>query len=56
MFFFIEKNLDASFHGWGSTVSMLEWESLWEDSLLFTIQFPEIAGTHFLWTSEGQTT
>ena len=46
----------ALFHGWGSTASRLEWEPLWGGSLLFTIKTPEIAGTHFLSTSEGQTT
>ena len=46
MFVFMKKiNLYDPFHGWGSTAS----------SLLFTIKFPEIAGTHFLSTSEGKT-
>ena len=44
------------FHGWGSTASRLEWEPFWGGSLLFTIKFLEIADTHFLSTSEGQTT
>ena len=46
----------ALFHGWGSTASRLELEPLWGGSLLFTIKTPEIAGTHFLSSSEGQTT
>ena len=41
-------------HGWCWTASRLEWEPTWGDSLLFTTEFPEIAGTHFLSTSEGQ--
>ena len=36
----------ALFYGWGSTTSRLE--SLRGSSLLFTIQFPEIPGTHFI--------
>ena len=56
MFFFMKKKLYGPFHGWGSTASRLEWEPLWGGSLLFTIKFPQIAGTHFLSTSEGQTT
>ena len=44
------------FNGWGSTASRLEWEPLWGDSLLFTIKFPEIAGTHLSTSSEEQTT
>ena len=40
----------------GSTASMLEWDSVRGGSLLFTIKFPEIAGTHFLSISEVQTT
>ena len=47
MFFFMKKKLYGPFHGWGSTASRLEWEPLWGGSLLFTIKFPEIAGTHF---------
>ena len=35
----------APFYGWGSTASRLQ--PLQGDSLLFTIQFPEIPGTHF---------
>ena len=42
------------FHGWGSNASRLE--PLQGGSLLFTIKFVEIAGTHFLSTSEGRTT
>ena len=34
------------FYGWGSTASMLQ--PLQRGSLLFTIQFPEIPGTHFI--------
>ena len=56
MFFFMKKKLYGYFHGWCSTASRLEWEPLWGGSLLFTIKFSEIAGTHFLSTSEGQTT
>ena len=44
------------FCGCGSTASRLEWEPLWGGSLLFTIKFPEIGGTHLLLISEGQTT
>ena len=33
------------FHGWGSTASKLK--QLRGGSLLFTIKFPEILGTHF---------
>ena len=57
MFFSMKKNLYDPFHGLGSTASRLEWKPLWGGSLLFnSIKFPEIAGTHFLSTSEGQTT
>ena len=56
MFFFMKKKLYDHFHGWGSTALRLEWEPIWRGSLLFTIKFPEIASTHFLSTSEGQTT
>ena len=34
------------FYGWGSTALRLE--QLRGDSLLFTIKFPEIPGTHFM--------
>ena len=34
------------FYGWGSTASRLQ--PLQGGSLLFTIQFPEISGTHFI--------
>ena len=54
--FLWKKKLYGPFHGWGSTASRLEWEPLWGGSLLFTIKFPEIAGTHFLSTSERKTT
>ena len=37
----------APFYGWGSTASMLQ-QPLRGGSLLFTIQFPEIPGTHFI--------
>ena len=36
----------APFYGWGSTASWLQ--PLQGGSLLFTIQFPEISGTHFI--------
>ena len=36
----------APFYGWGSTALRLE--PLQGGSLLFTIQFPEIHGTHFM--------
>ena len=36
----------APFYGWGSTTSRLE--PLRGGSLLFTIEFPEIPGTHFV--------
>ena len=36
----------APFYGWGSTPSRLQ--PLRGGSLLFTIQFPEIPGTHFI--------
>ena len=36
----------APFYGWGSTASRLQ--PLQGGSLLFTIQFPEILGTHFI--------
>ena len=36
----------APFYGWGSTASRLQ--PLRGGSLLFTIQFPESAGTHFI--------
>ena len=48
--FYEKKDFMALFHGWGSTASRLE--PLWGGSLLFTIKFPEIAGTHFLLTSD----
>ena len=35
----------APFYGWGSTASRLV--SLRGGSLLFTIKFPDIPGTHF---------
>ena len=36
----------VSFHGWNSTASRLQ--PLQEGSLLFTIHFQEIPGTHFI--------
>ena len=36
----------APFYGWGSTASRLQ--PLRGGSLLFTTQFPEIPGTHFI--------
>ena len=36
----------APFYGWGSTASRLQ--PFRGGSLLFTIQFPEIPGTHFI--------
>ena len=41
-----KKNFMAPFYGWGSTVSRLQ--PLQGGSLLFTIQFPESPGTHFI--------
>ena len=41
-----KKNFMAPFYGWGSTASRLQ--PLRGGSLLFTIQFPEIPGTHFI--------
>ena len=40
------KTLWLLFYGWGSTASRLQ--PLRGGSLLFTIQFPEIPGTHFI--------
>ena len=56
MFLFMKKDFIARFHGWGSTASRLERDSVRGGSLLFIIKFPEIAGTHFLSISEVQTT
>ena len=36
----------APFYGWGSTASRLQ--PLRGAGLLFTTQFPEISGTHFI--------
>ena len=36
----------APFYGWGSTA--LKLQALRGGSLLFTVQFPEIPGTHFI--------
>ena len=41
-----KKNFMAPFYGWGSTASRLE--PLREGLLLFTTQFQEIPGTHFI--------
>ena len=41
-----KKTLWPLFYGWGSTASRLQ--PLRGGSLLFTIQFPEIPGTHFI--------
>ena len=43
---FKKKNFMAPFYGWGSTASRLQ--PLRGGNLLFTIQFPEIPGTHFI--------
>ena len=43
---FFKKNFMAPFYGWGSTTSRLQ--PLRGGSLLFTIQFPGISGTHFI--------
>ena len=40
------KTLWPLFYGWGSTASRIQ--PLRGGSLLFTIQFPEIPGTHFI--------
>ena len=39
-------NFMAPFYGWGLTASRIE--SLRGGSLLFTTNFPEIPGTHFI--------
>ena len=41
-----KKNFISPFYGWGSTASRLQ--PLRRGSLLFTIQFLEIPGTHFI--------
>ena len=56
MFSFMKKRLYGPFREWGSSASRIEWEPPWGGGLLFTIKLPEIAGTQFLSTSEGQTT
>ena len=43
---FSTSNFMAPFYGWGSTASRLQ--PLRGGSLLFTTQFPEIPGTHFI--------
>ena len=55
-FLWKKKSFMAFFRGWVSTASRPEWKPLWGSSLHFTIKFSEIDGTHFLSTSEGQTT
>ena len=42
----LKKNFMDPFNGWGSTASRLE--PLRGGSLLFTTEFPEIPGTHFI--------
>ena len=42
----LKKTFMAPFHGWVSTASRVE--SLRGDSLLLTIKFPKIPGTHFI--------
>ena len=42
----LKKNFMAPFYAWGSTASRIQ--PLRGGSLLFTIQFPEIPGTHFV--------
>ena len=39
----------APFYGWGSTASSKATATLRGGSLLFTTQFPEIPGTHFIY-------
>ena len=41
-----QQNFMTPFYGCGSTASRLQ--PLQGGSLLFTIQFPEISGTHFI--------
>ena len=41
-----KNNFMAPFYGWSSTASRLQ--PLRGGSLLFTTQFPEIPGTHFI--------
>ena len=42
-----KKNVMASFHGWGSIVSLLV-NPLLGGSLLFPTKFAKIAGAHFI--------
>ena len=49
-----KKSLWLLFYGWGSTASRLQ--LLPGGSLLFTIQFPEITGTHFIDLVRGNQT
>ena len=44
--FFLNLNFMTPFYGWGSTAARLK--PLRGGSLLFTITFPEIPGTHFI--------
>ena len=44
--FLWKKNFMVLFYGWNSTASRLE--PLQRCRLLFTIKFPEMAGTHFV--------
>ena len=46
IYFKLKKLYGPFFYGWGSTASRLQ--PLRGGSLLFTIQFPEIRGTHFI--------
>ena len=43
---YLKKTFMAPFNGWRSTTSSLE--PLWGGSLLFTTNFSEIPGTHFI--------
>ena len=43
---YFKKNFIAPFYGWRSTTSSLE--PLWGGSFLFTTNFSEIPGTHFI--------
>ena len=42
---YLKKNFMVPFYGWGSNAPRLQ--ALRRGSLLFTIQFPEIPGTHY---------
>ena len=57
MFLFIKKKrLYGPFSWMGFNCLKARMRTTLEGSLLFNIKFPEIAGTHFLSTSEGRTT